>query len=80
MDFALTILFLGGLTLSTIVSMGRDLWLTDWYALLCYAASVGSWLFFLRSNDNVRANTTAPMKVTMRLGVYAALGFAEGLF
>lgn len=53
------ILFVGGMMLSTIVSMGRSLWLTDW------------------SNDNIVGNENKS-SVEIRLGVYAALGFAEG--
>ncbi|KAI6218012.1 Mrp-4 [Aphelenchoides fujianensis] len=59
----LSILFAFGMIASTVASMARNLWLTDW------------------SNDNAKsaANFSAQeqMPVSIRLGVYAAVGFSE---
>ncbi|CAJ0561383.1 unnamed protein product, partial [Mesorhabditis spiculigera] len=55
-------LFVIGMALSTVVSMGRNLWLTDW------------------SNDNSATslkNAEEVEPVSVRLGVYAMLGFTE---
>uniref|UniRef100_A0A7E4VBL5 Multidrug resistance-associated protein 1 n=1 Tax=Panagrellus redivivus TaxID=6233 RepID=A0A7E4VBL5_PANRE len=65
MSVALSLLFVFGMTTSTIASMLRNLWLTDWSN--DNAVSVG---------DN---STKDPMDVGVRLGVYAAVGFSEVL-
>lgn len=62
MGIALSTLFILGMVLSTAASMGRNLWLTEW------------------SNDKSPtghpANESQP--VSVRLGVYAGIGFMEG--
>ena len=60
MGFGLTGIFVIGLLSSTIASMGRNLWLTDW------------------SNDNAQIAGKDPKPISLRLGVYAAIGFTEG--
>jgi hypothetical protein len=62
MGFGLTAIFVFGLLTSTIASMGRNLWLTDW------------------SNDNARISGKEPKPISLRLGVYATIGFLEGTY
>ena len=62
MGFCLSGLFFLGMILSTLASMSRNLWLTEW------------------SNDQSPtghpSNESQP--VSVRLGVYAGIGFLEG--
>ena len=65
MGLRIALLFIFGMTLSAVFSMLRNLWLTDW------------------SNDNAHATKGqgqghANQAISMRLGVYAVLGFGEG--
>lgn len=62
MGITIAFLFVLGMTTSTLVSMGRNLWLTNWSN--DNAARAGP------DGDEVRS-------VEVRLGVYAGLGFAE---
>ncbi|PAV73684.1 hypothetical protein WR25_18845 isoform A [Diploscapter pachys] len=62
MGLRIALLFIFGMTLSAVFSMLRNLWLTDW------------------SNDNAHATKGqghANQAISMRLGVYAVLGFGE---
>jgi hypothetical protein len=64
MGVGLSALFIMGMVLSSGASMARNLWLTEW------------------SNDQSPtghpANESRP--VTVRLGVYAGIGFLEGFY
>uniref|UniRef100_A0A1I7U0H1 ABC transmembrane type-1 domain-containing protein n=1 Tax=Caenorhabditis tropicalis TaxID=1561998 RepID=A0A1I7U0H1_9PELO len=61
MGISIVVVFVLGMTTSTIVSMGRNLWLTDW-----------SNDNAARTGTNATGRT-----VRVRLGVYAGLGFSE---
>uniref|UniRef100_A0A915D418 Uncharacterized protein n=1 Tax=Ditylenchus dipsaci TaxID=166011 RepID=A0A915D418_9BILA len=61
MGWIISLLFLLGMTSSTIASMSRNIWLTDW------------------SNDNAKGSEQIAKPVSLRLGVYAGIGFLEVL-
>lgn len=63
MGLVFATIFVIGMTANTLASMGRNLWLTDW------------------SNDYSVENEAAevePQPLSLRLGVYAGIGFIEG--
>lgn len=62
MSMPIFALFLLGMTASTVVSMGRNLWLTDWSN---------------RNVESVVHGVSDDKPVYVRLWVYAALGFGE---
>ncbi|CAD6187548.1 unnamed protein product [Caenorhabditis auriculariae] len=62
MGVNIVVLFVAGLTLSTVVSVARNLWLTDWSNDNAHA-----------SYHNVSGKSS----VEVRLSVYAAMGFSE---
>lgn len=64
MGVGLSLMFLFGFVASTVASMLRNLWLTDWS----------------NENANMIKNSSyqTSMSVGWRLGIYSAIGFAEG--
>ncbi|CAI2357743.1 unnamed protein product [Caenorhabditis sp. 36 PRJEB53466] len=61
MGMSIAVIFVFGMTTSTVVSMGRNLWLTDWS----------------NDNAARAGTNTTGNSIGVRLGVYAGLGFSE---